>query len=233
MKASEGSSSTGAWGFFRTRRGLGSARLAFSRLPSLIARDLGRNLANAAQSVGARRLAASLGAGVRGVVADSRARPAPAAPAQKPIIFASACASEVYHGGWKYNGGVKLLNNLVKLVRLHGYEAYMVTYDGTYEPWLIDHQPHLSIEAFRQKMRGAEDVRCLTSWAEGSAFISECRRLYFWDMELAWTEHSHFPALARLYLYEAQKNRGHLPHRARLAHGTLRKVLHHSAAADR
>jgi hypothetical protein len=39
---------------------------------------------------------------------------------------------------------IKELNYLVKLLRNHDYEAYIVTYDGGYEPWLIEHQPHIS-----------------------------------------------------------------------------------------
>jgi glycosyltransferase involved in cell wall biosynthesis len=117
----------------------------------------------------------------------------------KPVIFASACMDREQHGGWKYNGGIKELNNLVKLLRKHGYEAYMVTYDGSYEPWLIDHQPHISIAELQHKLRSTTDVRCVTSWATAKAFIDECPNLYFWDMELASTDHDHFAILADLY----------------------------------
>ncbi len=173
----------------------------------MFVRDLGRNFANLADAVGAGGIAASLLSRPSGG-ASANGMAKPATVSSKPVIFASACASEALHGGWKYNGGIKLLNNLVKLARLHGYEAYMVTYDGTRETWLVDHQPHLSMEAFREKMRATADVRCVTSWAEGAAFISQCPRVYFWDMELAWTEHFHFPALARLYRANLRKVAG-------------------------
>jgi glycosyltransferase involved in cell wall biosynthesis len=118
---------------------------------------------------------------------------------EKPIIFASACVGRKDKGDWKYCGGIKELNILVKLLRLKGYEAYMVTYDGTYEPWLIDHQPHISIDDFRTRLREIKNTRCVTSFAIADTFIKECHDIYFWDMELCVTEHSHFPALAKLY----------------------------------
>lgn len=117
----------------------------------------------------------------------------------KPIIFVSACVNREAAGGWKYNGGIKELNLLVKLLRRHNYEAYMVTFDGTYEPWLIEHQPHISLEKFRSEVQLARNSRCVTSWALSSAFIEACDRLYFWDMELAYTDQAHFPVLAKLY----------------------------------
>ena len=123
----------------------------------------------------------------------------------KPTVFASACTDKNQHGGWKYNGGIKLLNNLVKLLRRHGYEAYMVTYDGSYEPWLIDHQPHIGMDEFRKRLAQTSNVRCVTSWAEATAFIAESPSVWFWDMELAWTEHSHFQALAKLYRTKLKK----------------------------
>lgn len=116
-----------------------------------------------------------------------------------PVIFASACVDEKKSGGWKYNGGIKELNYLVKLLRNHDYEAYIVTYDGGYEPWLIEHPPHISLEEFRSLLKTTQNARCVTSWAIAKAFIRECSQIYFWDMELAWTDHSHFSTLAKLY----------------------------------
>jgi hypothetical protein len=110
----------------------------------------------------------------------------------KPIVFASACSSKNGQGNWKFSGGIKELNILVKMLRNKGYEAYMVTYDGTYEPWLIEHQPHISIRQYSAMLKTATAVRCVTSLANAKAFIDQCRQIYFWDMELAMTEHSHF-----------------------------------------
>ncbi len=127
-----------------------------------------------------------------------------AANESKPTIFVSACMDKEQHGGWKYNGGIKELNCLVKLLRLHSFEAYMVSYDGSYEPWLVDHQPHISIETLRQKLKTTKHVRCVTSWATATAFIDECPNLYFWDMELTSTDHDHFAILADLYKQKIQ-----------------------------
>ncbi len=126
----------------------------------------------------------------------------------KPVIFVSACVDKNLAGDWKYSGGIKELNYLVKLLRKHGYEAYMVTYYGSYEPWLIEHQPHISIEEFRLKLKSTTDVRCVTSYAIAKAFIDECKQLYFWDMELWLTENTHFPILASLYKNEIKRVAG-------------------------
>jgi glycosyltransferase involved in cell wall biosynthesis len=126
----------------------------------------------------------------------------------KPVIFVSACVSEQIAGGWKYNGGIKELNYLVKLLRQHGYEAYMVTYDGSYEPWLIEHQPHLSLKEFCSQLRMTSKVRCITSYAVAKAFNHECKQLYFWDMELALTENSHFSLIAELYKSKIKRSAG-------------------------
>lgn len=115
------------------------------------------------------------------------------------VIFASICVSKHDNGGIKYCGGYKELNCLVKFLRIKGYEAYLVTYDGTYEPWLIDHQPHISLEEFRKKLGGTSSVRCVTSWAVAEAFIDHCDSLYFWDMELCCTDRRHYSKLHKLY----------------------------------
>ncbi len=122
-----------------------------------------------------------------------------ATPLSKPLIFASYCADVNFQGNLKFCGGTKELNYLVKLLINHGYDAYMVTYDGTYEPWLLDHQPHISLEEFRCIAQSNSDIRCVTSWALATAFIQASPNLYFWDMELDFTEYSHFSALAKLY----------------------------------
>ncbi len=120
----------------------------------------------------------------------------------KPVIFISACMSQEHPGGWKYNGGIKEFNCLAKLLRQQGYEAYIVTYDGDYEPWLIDHQPHISLAEFREKLKTHTNVRCVTSWAEAAAFLQECDRIYYWDMDLCFSENEHFPLLANLYRHK-------------------------------
>ena len=126
----------------------------------------------------------------------------------KPVIFISACESQKITGGWKYNGGIKEFNYLVKLLRTKGYEAYIVTYDGKYEPWLIEHQSHISLAEFSHKLRTLSNVRCVTSWAAAKAFIKECPHLYFWDMEVATSDKRQFRLLANLYRQKIRNSAG-------------------------
>ncbi len=200
-------------GLWRTRKGMIRVGLAISRFFRLVVEDVLANLISLAQNL---RIDSNLKSLMKRFEQALIHKPVSITSpiyqeieqetsaeilysTSKPVIFVSACVDEKKSGGWKYNGGIKELNYLVKLLRNHNYEAYIVTYDGSYEPWLIDHQPHISIEEFRSLLKTTQDVRCVTSWAIASAFISECSHIYFWDMELAWTEHSHFSILANLY----------------------------------
>ncbi len=126
----------------------------------------------------------------------------------RPVIFISACMSPDKGGGWRCNGGIKEFNCLVKLLRQRGYEAYIVTYDGTYEPWLIDHQPHISLAEFRVMRQSHSNVRCITSWAEAKLFLQECDQVYYWDMDLCFSENEHFPLLAELYRTKIRNTAG-------------------------
>lgn len=118
---------------------------------------------------------------------------------KKSIIFVSACVDERLKGDWKYNGGIKELNYLVKLLRQKGYESYIVTYDGKYENWLIEHQPHISLEDFKKMSNKNDNIRCVTSWAAAKSFLAECQEIYFWDMELFYSENDQFPLIKKLY----------------------------------
>lgn len=115
----------------------------------------------------------------------------------KPLVFVSYAAGDDLRGSHKFCGGEKLLNNLVLLMRRHGYEAWMVSTDGSHADWLAEHAPFLSIEDFRRKLADAPDARCVTSWMKAEAFLRHCPKFYFWDQELAASSRSHFPALAR------------------------------------
>lgn len=117
----------------------------------------------------------------------------------KPIIFISACENFYAPGGYQFNGGINEFNLLVKLLRLHGYKAFVVTFDGTYKHWLIEHQPHISLYEFHNILKIHPNVRCVTSWIISKAFIDECEKLYFWDMELCFTANNHFYKLIELY----------------------------------
>lgn len=129
----------------------------------------------------------------RGPSAPSKA----AAASPKPLIFVSYATDESLRGSHKFCGGEKLLNNLVLLLRRHGYEAWMVSTDGQHSDWLAEHAPFLSIDEFLAKRASAPDSRCVTSWIPADAFLRHCRKFYFWDQELGASARSHFPDLAR------------------------------------
>jgi hypothetical protein len=119
-------------------------------------------------------------------------------PAPRPSIFVSYATSEDLKGSHRYCGGEKLLNNLVLLLRRHGYDAYMVSLDGKHANWLVEHAPFLSLQEFISRAAEAQSVRYVTSWVLAEAFLERCQRFYFWDQELATTTRSHFPTLARM-----------------------------------
>ena len=106
-------------------------------------------------------------------------------PTRRPLIFVSA-AADAQNGmaGRNFAAAPGELNYLVKLLRAHEYDACLVTYHGQYEPWLIEHQPHISLAEFRAKIKAHPDARCVTSLAGATGFILDSPRIYFWDMEL-------------------------------------------------
>ena len=115
----------------------------------------------------------------------------------RPSIFVSYATDETLTGSHWYCGGEKLLNNLVLLLRRHGYDAYMVSMDGTHSNWLVEHAPFLSVEEFARRAASGQPTRCVTSWVLADAFLQHCPGFYFWDQELATTSRSQFPVLAR------------------------------------
>ncbi len=115
----------------------------------------------------------------------------------KPEIFVSYATDETLSGSHRFCGGEKLLNNLVLLLRRHGYEAWMVSLDGNHAGWLAEHAPFLSIEEFRVRRERAAASRCVTSWITADAFLQHCPAFYFWDQELGASSRSHFPELSR------------------------------------
>jgi hypothetical protein len=117
---------------------------------------------------------------------------------EKPVVFVSYATDESLKGSHRYCGGEKLLNNLVLLLRRHGYEAFMVSLDGKHADWLTEHAPFLSIEEFKVRKARASDVRFVSSWVKARPFLDECPRFYFWDQELSASSRSHFPDLAAL-----------------------------------
>lgn len=116
----------------------------------------------------------------------------------RPLVFASYATDEMLKGSHRFCGGEKLLNNLVLLLRRHGYEAWMVSLDGQHSDWLVEQAPCLSIADFRRRRAEATGVRCVTSWIKARAFLENTPRFYFWDQELGASSRSHFPELARM-----------------------------------
>ena len=116
----------------------------------------------------------------------------------RPEIYISYATDESLRGSHKYCGGEKVLNNLVLLLRRHGYEAFMVTLDGKQSGWLAEHAPCLSLEEFLSRKKKAASFRCVTSWIMAKAFLDQSPRFYFWDQELGSSARSQFPELARL-----------------------------------
>ncbi|MGA7901268.1 MAG: glycosyltransferase family 4 protein [Terrimicrobiaceae bacterium] len=128
---------------------------------------------------------------VRAVKAQNR-------PAARPSIFVSYATDERLKGSHRYCGGEKLLNNLVLLLRRHGYDANMVSLDGLHSGWLVEHAPFLSLAQFAHRAASARSVRYVTSWILADAFLERCPKFYFWDQELATTTRSQFPRLASM-----------------------------------
>lgn len=127
----------------------------------------------------------------------AKSAPAASGDSPRPEIFVSYATDGSLTGSHRFCGGEKLLNNLVLLLRRHGYEAWMVSTDGQHAGWLAEHAPFLSIGEFRARLAAAPAARCVTSWIVADAFLQPCGRFYFWDQELAASSRSHFPELAR------------------------------------
>lgn len=172
--------------FWRTQKGLARLRLTSGGVLNYLRTDISETLARIQQRFGT-------------TSASEPLSPVETSTGSRPIVFAGACVDANNPGGWKYNGGIKELNYLVKLLRQKGFEAYFVTYDGTYEPWLMDHQETISLSEMVSKAKSAKAVRYVTSWAKAEAFLAHVPTVYFWDMELAYTDNRHFSTLARLY----------------------------------
>ena len=118
---------------------------------------------------------------------------------KKSKIYISAAVSDSINGGWRYNGGIKEYNILAKILRMNNHEVKIVTFDGKYDPWLIEHQPHISLQEFKEQ-RG-ENYIAITSWAGADGFLRSIKKVYFWDMELLYTNGIHYFKLFKLYFF--------------------------------
>jgi predicted O-methyltransferase YrrM len=115
-----------------------------------------------------------------------------------PTVLISVCEGKEGPGDYPYNGGIKLLNLWTKILRMNGYEAYMVTYSGDYRPWLIEHQPHVSIEQVKRWKKDGRPLKFFTGWIPSRAFIDLADEIYFYDAELKYTCSDHFGRLQKL-----------------------------------
>lgn len=178
---------------WRSRKAKALVRQAWDLALPLIRFDVAKRFASF--GVSASPAGTSTDASAQRIAASNRATPA----ANRPTIYISACVDAATPGGWKYNGGIKEFNLLSKLLRAKGYEAFIVTYDGTCEPWLIEHQAVISLAELDRRMATGEEARHVTSWVIAESYLSRLKRFYLWDMELRFTANEHFPLLFKFY----------------------------------
>ena len=109
-------------------------------------------------------------------------------------IVISSAENDQRTGDAVYNGGFKLYNLLVKLLRRGGYDAFIVTTDGHYTPWLVDHQPVVDLETVRGWINSGERVIPITGWLASDAFLrvaTAAGPVHYWDCALVWTLTQH------------------------------------------
>ena len=118
---------------------------------------------------------------------------------KKPIIVFSACQNKKNKGDSKFNGGIKLQNLWVKILRDHGYDAYIMTYDGKHANWLIDHQPHISYKRLSNLKNNHENIHYVTTWLNADSFINLADKIYYFDAEISHTLSSQREVLRKLF----------------------------------
>jgi len=155
------------------------------------------------------RLTAEVGpAGPAVLFTASREEAAAAAPNQpaatpapttaRPIVIISSCKDADASGDARYNGGYKIYNLWVKLLRGKGFQAYIATYDGSHTLWLIEHQPTISLNTVKKWKDAGLPLQFVTGWADATAFIELADSLYYYDCELTYSSGPHKDILARL-----------------------------------
>lgn len=115
------------------------------------------------------------------------------------VVFSSVMGPG-HNGGDKWNGGYKLYNVWIKLLRQNNVEAYWATRDGTREEWLIEHQPVISLDTVRQWKAEGRDLKYVTCWLGAREFIEIAEgQFYYFDAELAHTINDHRAELERYW----------------------------------
>lgn len=116
---------------------------------------------------------------------------------ERPIILISACVDKKNTGDFIYNGGIKLFNLWAKLLRSKGFLAYLVTYDGKYQPWMIDHQPCISLELASKWKKQGKNLRFVTTWLAATEFNNLADKIYFHDCEPHYSFGIHYSLLKK------------------------------------
>jgi len=105
----------------------------------------------------------------------------------KPTILLSSCGGPDRPGDGLYNGGVKNYNMWAKLLKQHGYEAHIVTWDGSYDPWLCEYQSYIDIYQARDIAKQGNAI-LVTTWLDSPAILNLFPTFYYDDHEVFWTD---------------------------------------------
>lgn len=105
----------------------------------------------------------------------------------KPTILLSSCGGPDRPGDGLYNGGVKNYNMWAKLLRQHDYEVYIVTWDGTYTPWLCEYQPYIDLDTAKELAQRGNTI-LVTTWLDSPAILDLFPKFYYDDHEVFWTD---------------------------------------------
>lgn len=106
---------------------------------------------------------------------------------ERPTIIISCAHDERSIGDGASNGGIKLYNLWSLLLREHGYESYIATYDGSKIEWLIEHTDYISLDDVRQMQAQGRNLKFMSAWFWSAAFLALTDKFYLFDAELAFT----------------------------------------------
>jgi len=111
---------------------------------------------------------------------------------EKPVILLGGADLSLP----KFNGGTKYLNLLVKLLQDYDYESYLITKDGTFESWLVEHQPVISSDLAKSWAKQGRKLKSMCVWLPVAKYFLELtKQVYFFDAEITRTAGPQFPML--------------------------------------
>jgi len=89
----------------------------------------------------------------------------------------------------RYNGGSKIYNLWVKLLRKHGFDAFIATQDGAFDKWLVNHEPIISYADVENIRHKSNEMRIVSTWLDtpGLEKLAGDGQFYYFDAELGWT----------------------------------------------